>query len=131
METVLIDEEEIKNKFVEKAGEINRRLLDSLKHKMIEYGLNPGQYVGGLTCTISSKDLSLEQNINNLFAAYSINYIESMFFQCENIKMMNTLNLVQRFLTERGLEFDYLRFKESKETNQMKHNQSKIISQPQ
>ena len=74
MESVLIDEEEIKNKFVEKAGEINRRLLDSLKHKMIEYGLNPGQYVGGLTCTISSKDMSLEQNINNLFAAYSINF---------------------------------------------------------
>jgi predicted solute-binding protein len=38
MESVLIDEEEIKNKFVEKAGEINRRLLDSLKHKMIESG---------------------------------------------------------------------------------------------
>ena len=131
MESVLIDEEEIKNKFVEKAGEINRRLLDSLKRKMIEYGLNPGQYVGGLTCTISSKDMSLEQNINNLFAAYSINYTESMFFQCENIKMMNTLNLAQRFLTERGLEFDYLRFKESKETNQMKHKQSKIIIQPQ
>ena len=50
MESVLIDEEEIKNKFVEKAGEINRRLLDSLKRKMIEYGLNPGQYAGGLMC---------------------------------------------------------------------------------
>lgn len=131
METVLIDEEEIKNKFVEKAGEINRRLLDGLNRKMVEYGLNPGRYAGGLTCTISSKNMSLEQNINNLFAAYSINYTESMFFQCEYIKMMNTLNLVQSFLMERGLELDYLRFKESKEANQMEHKQSKMISQPQ
>ena len=41
METILIDEKEIKEKFVEKAHEINKLLAGSLDAKMIEYGLNP------------------------------------------------------------------------------------------
>lgn len=128
-ETILIDEKELISKFVEKAQEINRILIDSLNRKMIEYGLNPGQYVGGLTCTISSKAMSLEQNINNLFAAYSNNFAESVFFQCENIKLMNAMNVIREYMSDRGLEYDFLKFKESKEANKIKHGQIKMIEQ--
>ena len=54
METILIDEKEIKEKFVEKAHEINKLLAGSLDAKMIEYGLNPYNYVGGLSGTIAA-----------------------------------------------------------------------------
>lgn len=83
---------------------------------MIEYGLNPYNYVGGLLGTISSNDLSLEGNINNLFAAFTSNYAESIFFQCENIKQMNTLNLIQDYLRAKGLEDDFLKFRDVNKT---------------
>lgn len=116
METILIDEKEIKEKFVEKAREINKLLAGSLDAKMIEYGLNPYNYVGGLSGTISSNDLSLEDNINNLFAVFTSNYAESIFFQCENIKQMNTLNLIQDYLRLKGLEDDFLKFRDANRT---------------
>lgn len=112
METILIDEREIIEKFVSKAHEVNQILINCQNKKMIEYGLNPNHYIGGLECTISSKEMSLEQNINNLFAVYSSNYAESISFQCENIKLMNTLNLVQFYLRRRGLEDDFLKFRD-------------------
>lgn len=114
METILIDEKEIKDKFVEKANEINKLLAGSLEAKMIEYGLNPHCYVGGLSGIMCSNDLTLEDNINNLFAAFTSNYAESIFFQCENIKQMSILNLIQDYLRKRGLETDYSKFKQSK-----------------
>lgn len=118
METILIDEKEIKEKFVAKAYEINKLLVGSLEAKMIEYGLNPYNYVGGLSGTISSNDLTLEENINNLFAVFTSNYAESIFFQCENIKQMNTLDLVKDYLKSRGLEADFLKFRDANRTTQ-------------
>lgn len=118
METILIDEKEIKEKFVAKAYEINKLLVGSLEAKMIEYGLNPYNYVGGLSGTISSNDLTLEENINNLFAVFTSNYAESIFFQCENIKQMNTLDLVKDYLRSRGLEADFLKFRDANRTTQ-------------
>lgn len=112
METILIDEKEIKEKFVEKAREINKALTGCLDNKMIEYGLNPNGYVGGLSGIMIGNDLSLESNINNLFAAFTSNYAESIFFQCENIKQMNTLNLIQDYLRAKGLEDDFLMFRD-------------------
>lgn len=118
METILIDEREIIEKFVEKAREINKLLDGSLAAKMIEYGLNPYSYVGGLSGTISSNDLTLEENINNLFAAFTSNYAESIFFQCENIKQMKTLNLVKDYLRIKGLETDFLKFRDANRITQ-------------
>lgn len=118
METILIDEREITKRFVEKAYEINKLLAGSLEAKMIEYGLNPYNYVGGLSGTISSDDLTLEENINNLFAVFTSNYAESIFFQCENIKQMNTLNLVKNYLRMKGLEDDFLKFRDANRTIQ-------------
>ncbi len=129
METILIDEREITNKFVEKAQDIKKRLLGCINRKMKEYGLDPAYYVGGLSCTISSKGMSLEQNINNLFSVYSANYVESVFYQCENIKLMNTMNVIHEYLIDRGLEYDFLKFKESKEANKIKQGQIKTIEQ--
>ena len=127
METIFVDEKEMTDKFVEKAQAINKTLLNSLTCKMIEYGLSQWQYAGGLSCTISSKSMSLEQNINNLFAAYSSNYAESLFFQCENMKLMNTMNIVREYLNKRGIEDDFIKFRESKEANRIKHEQIKMI----
>lgn len=120
METILIDEREIKEKFVERAQKINQILINCHNRKMIEFGLNPNHYIGGLECTISSTGMSLEQNINNLFAVYSSNYAESIFFQCENIKQMNTLNLIQDYLRLRGLEDDFLKFRDKTRQKQIK-----------
>ena len=127
METILIDEKEIKEKFVEKAHEINKLLAGSLDAKMIEYGLNPYNYVGVLSGTISSNDLSLEDNINNLFAVFTSNYAESIFFQCENIKQMNTLNLIQDYLRLKGLEDDFLKFRDANRTK-MPTNSNKLTT---
>lgn len=128
-ETILIDEKELISKFVDKAQGINKILIAGMNRKMMEYGLDPSQYVGGLSCTICSTDMSLEQNINNLFAVYSANYAESIFFQCENIKLMNTMNVIHEYLIDRGLEYDFLKFKESKEANKIKQGQIKTIEQ--
>ncbi|EXY65577.1 hypothetical protein ACRASQ_15040 [Bacteroides hominis] len=118
METILIDEKEMTKRFVEKACEINKLLVGSLEAKMIEYGLNPYNYVGGLSGTISSNDLTLEENINNLFAVFTSNYAESIFFQCESIKQMNTLNLVKDYLRMKGLEDEFLKFRDANRTTQ-------------
>ena len=118
METILIDEKEMTKRFVEKACEINKLLVGSLEAKMIEYGLNPYNYVGGLSGIISSNDLTLEENINNLFAVFTSNYAESIFFQCESIKQMNTLNLVKDYLRMKGLEDEFLKFRDANRTTQ-------------
>jgi hypothetical protein len=118
METILIDEKEMTKRFVEKACEINKLLVGSLEAKMIEYGLNPYNYVGGLSGTISSNGLTLEENINNLFAVFTSNYAESIFFQCESIKQMNTLNLVKDYLRMKGLEDEFLKFRDANRTTQ-------------
>ena len=118
METTFIDEKEIIEKFVEKAQKINKILIDCLNQKMREYGLTPDHYVGGLEGIISSKDLTLKGNINNLLAAFTANYSESISFQCENIKYMNTLSLVQSYLKRKGLEDDFLKFRDTNSFNQ-------------
>jgi hypothetical protein len=112
METTFIDEREIIEKFVKRTSEINKMLIDCLNREMIKYGLNPNHYVGGIQGTISSEKLTLEANLNNLFAAFTANFVESISFQCENIKHMNTLNLVQDYLRLKGLEADFLKFRD-------------------
>lgn len=119
METVLIDEREVTKKFVEKAQKVNKVLISCQNLKMIEYGLNPNYYIGGLGCTISSEGMNLEQNINNLFSVYSSNYAESIFFQCENIKQMDTLRLIQEYLRVKGLEDDFLKFRDKAQQKQI------------
>ena len=110
IEAILIDERELTEKFVEKAQKANQRLRDCYNRKMIECGLSPNHYFGGLSYTISSKEMSLERNINNLLAVYTSNYAESISFQCENIKYMSTLDLIHEYLRVKGLENDFLKF---------------------
>ncbi len=113
METVLTDEKEIVEMFVKKVHKVNQTLIACHNRKMVEYGLNSDHYVGGLECAISSKEMSLEQNINNLLAVYSNNYVESISFQCENIEHMNILNLVIAYFKMKGLSEDFLKFRDA------------------
>lgn len=113
METVLTDEKEIVEMFVKKVHKVNQILIACHNRKMAEYGLNSDHYVGGLECAISSKEMSLEQNIDNLLAVYSNNYAESISFQCESIEHMNILNLVMAYLKMKGLSEDFLKFRDA------------------
>ena len=42
---------------------------------------------------------------------------------------MNTMNVIHEYLIDRGLEYDFLKFKESKEANKIKQGQIKTIEQ--
>lgn len=88
--------------------------MDSINRRMAEYRLTPNCYIGGLEYAISNTRLGLEQNIKNLIATYTGNFSQSIFFQCENIKLMNTLRLFQDYLTARGLEADFRKFRSMK-----------------
>ncbi|MEG2150542.1 MAG: hypothetical protein RRY36_04915 [Bacteroidaceae bacterium] len=114
METMLIDEKELTEKFVKRANEINKILSGCINREMVKQGLNPDNYVGGLCGVICSEGMSLEDNIKNLFAAFSNNYGESVFFQCDSIKKMHTLNLVIDYLKTKGLENDFLKFRDER-----------------
>ena len=118
-ETIFIDEREFIEKFVGKAQKANQRLSNCYNRRMIEYGLNHNHYLGGLSYTISSKEMSLERNINNLLAVYTSNYAESIFFQCENIKYVSTFDLVSKYLRAKGLEDDFLKFKDKAQQKQI------------
>lgn len=116
METILIDENVLVEKFVDKVKEKNKILINSKKQKMVENGINPNCYVGGLEIAYSYKSMSLEENINNLISTYSSNYAESLFFQCENIKYVEMFNLISCYLRVKGLEDDFLSFRNGLQT---------------
>lgn len=110
METILIDEREIVEKFAEKAQVCNAWLVDALRKKEAEAGIhNP--YVGGLMEAFWFKGMNLETCINNLFSAFSNNYAESIFFQVDNISKMETLRMVDNYLSSKGLVDDFQRYK--------------------
>lgn len=110
METTFINESELLNKFIGKSNSVNNMLLEALNEYIEDYKINP-DYVGGLECVLSNGNLSLGQNIDNLFAAYKSNFLESIFFQFEYIKMMKTLDLVQEFLVNSGLDDQFRKYR--------------------
>ncbi|MFG5857786.1 hypothetical protein LDB17_06235 [Dysgonomonas sp. Shenzhen-Wh21] len=116
METILIDEKELRDKLVKKAREMNASILEYQREKESEFGIKPISYVGGLTGVFCSEKWTLENNINNLLAIFHNNFIESIFFQLNTIKQDKTLAIVLRYLQSRGLEEDFAQFK-----NQVKH----------
>ena len=125
METILIDEKELRDKFVKKARATNTILRDALINKESEYGIKGESYVGGLTRILCNEKSSLEDNIDNLIDVFHNNYLESIFFQLENMRKRNTLDIVLHYLKSRGLEEDFAQFK-----NQIKHtspNQKNFI----
>lgn len=126
METILIDEKKVKDKLVNKIKATNAGLITQIREKSIDMGINPDSYVGGLSCAISSNDLGLESNINNLIASYSNNFVESIFFQLDNIKKDRTLNMILDYLQSRGLEDDFAKFKAS--VMQKPVNQKRFIA---
>jgi hypothetical protein len=102
---ILVDEKEVVRKYVAQAKEANKKRIDGLDRKLIEFGLNPRSYAGGLTC------VKLEEFLNNLMAEYIGNYPESIFFQCDSIKKDEILSMICRYLKIRGLEKDFEQFK--------------------
>lgn len=125
MDTVLIDENELKAKLVSNIQKINESLIDFMRKKAAEMGVNPDAYVGGISCAISSEYLNLESNINNLIAAYSSNFGESIFFQFDSIKKMETIAFIERYLTEKNLIADFTEYKEQKRRS--RHENTHIL----
>ena len=111
METILIDEKELRDKFVKKARATNTILRDALINKESEYGIKGESYVGGLTRILCNEKSSLEDNIDNLIDVFHNNYLESIFFQLENMRKRNTLDIVLHYLKSRGLEEDFAQFR--------------------
>jgi len=111
METILIDEKELRDKFVAKARATNTILRDALQKKESEYGINCESYVGGLTRILCDEKSSLEDNMDNLINIFHNNYLESIFFQLENMRKRNTLDIVLHYLKSRGLEEDFAQFR--------------------
>lgn len=116
METILIDEKELRDKLVEKVQKMNANIRQYKQKKESEFGIKPLSYAGGLTGIFCSEKWTLENNINNLLAIFNNNFLESIFFQLNNIKQDETLAIVLKYLQSRGLEDDFAQFK-----NQEKH----------
>lgn len=116
METTYINESEIRDRFVKECRSMSQGLKMAIIEKEKEYGI--GIYVGGLHLPICSDGMDLETNIQNMLAAFSINYAESMFFQLDNINKMETLNIVQDFLIGLGLEDKFRIYKRMRQEKQ-------------
>lgn len=112
METILIDEKEINTKFVERVQTLNANLITRMREKTIEMGINPNSYIGGISTSITTNNLCLESNINNLIAAYGNNFNESIFFQLDNIKRMRSIELIQQYLSEKNLLEDFIIYRD-------------------
>lgn len=115
MEKILIDEQELNEKFVERVEAMNEKLYKNLCTIHQRYGINRNAYVGGIMTVICSKSMSFETNLNNLLAIFQNNFNESAFFQCRYIKLTETLRKVEAFLREMGLDKDFRKFKDEKE----------------
>lgn len=111
METTLIDEKELRDKLVEKVQKMNANIRQYKQKKESEFGINPLTYVGGLTGIFCSEEWTLEDNINNLLTTFNNNFLESIFFQLNNIKQDKTLDIVLSYLNSRGLEEDFAKFR--------------------
>lgn len=116
-ETVLIDEREIVNTFIRLATKANEDLIDAMEEKHREMGIHPHSYVGGLECIIYDANMPIESLIKNLFAVYNNNFQNSIFFQLDNLKKMQTLSMVKKYLREKGIEEDFLRWRYEKENS--------------
>lgn len=112
METILIDEKEVNTKLVERVQTLNANLITRMREKTIEMGINPNSYVGGISTSITTNNLCLESNINNLIAAYGNNFNESIFFQLDNIKRMRSIELIQQYLSEKNLLEDFIIYRD-------------------
>lgn len=116
METTYINESEIRDSFVKECKSMSQSLRMAIIEKEKEYGI--GVYVGGLSLPICSESMDLETNLKNMLAVFSCNYAESMFFQLDNIKKMETLNIVQDFLIGMGLEDKFRIYKKMRQEKQ-------------
>lgn len=112
MATILIDEKEINTKLVERLQAPNANLITRMREKTIEMGINPNSYVGGISTSITTNNLCLESNINNLIAAYGNNFNESIFFQLDNIKRMRSIELIQQYLSVKNLLEDFIIYRD-------------------
>ena len=119
METVLIDEKELVQWAYEEISNKNEVLVKRLIETHEKTGVD--RPFGGLTIAPCSKDMSIKQLIKNLLAIYNNNYSDSLFFQCDNIRMTQILRFVNGYLTDRGLKDDYLRYKKEHESIKQNH----------
>lgn len=115
MEKILIDEQELNEKFVEQIKAMNARLSEGMQKIHQRHGINRNAYAGGIMPVPCGKEMSLETNLNNLLAIFQNNFNESAFFQCRYIKLTETLRKVEAFLREMGLDKDFRKFKDEKE----------------
>lgn len=116
METTYINESEVRDNLVKECRAMNQSLRMAIIEKEKEYGV--GVYVGGLSLIMCSERMDLKDNIQNMLAAFSSNYAESMFFQLDNINKMETLNIVQDFLIGMGLEDQFRLYKKMRQERQ-------------
>lgn len=109
-ESIFIDENELSEKYAERVRLTNAMMKESSRKAHEKYGVSNG-YVGGVMPIIWSEKSPFEMNINNLFAAFSNNFAELIFFQTENIRMCRSVELMQSFLVEKGILSDFILYK--------------------
>ena len=112
-ESVLVDERQLVKQFVKTTQERNKAMAASFQAKVKEMGLRP--FAGGIMTVPCSENMSIEDFFKNLLAVYGNNYAESIFFQCDNIRMRQIMECVNSYLSDRGLETDYLLHKQERE----------------
>lgn len=113
METTYINESEVRDNIVKECRAMNQRLIQALNKKEKENGI--GVYVGGLELPICHESMDLNTNIRNILAVLQCNYSNSMFYQLDNIRKMETLDLVQDFLRYMGLEEKFRVYKQMRQ----------------
>lgn len=101
-----INEDDFRNSLVKDIKSMNEKLYLLVENKEKE-NESPVIYVGGLAVPPCSEGLSLQSNINNLLAVFNNNFAESLFFQFDNRKLKQRLNVLQGFLISRDLVEDF------------------------
>ena len=112
-ETVLIDERKLVKQFVEMIQEKNKVLTE--RHRAKDKEMGTSHFFDGLTIAHCSEGMGIEGVFKNLLATYNNNYSESIFYQCDNIRMRQIIEGVNSYLSFRGLENDYLLYKQARE----------------
>ena len=121
IESVLIDEKELVQRLVKEMKERNENMAAYLQKKNKEMGFRP--YSGGVMTVPCSEDMTIDEIFKNLLAVFNNNFSASVFFQCDNIRMRHIVEFVDGYLTDRGLENDYLKYKQEHENKQQSKTQ--------
>ena len=114
MDATLNKEKELNEKLVENVKALNIGMSQSLAKELLKNGISPNKCIGGLMSAFCSNEMDLERNINNLFAAFSNNFAESIFFQVDNIKKTRTMEIIDLYLSSKGLSEDFAEYRMGK-----------------